>query len=96
MAEKRRRYDAEFREGAVRLVAETGKPIAEVSRDLGINEGTLHSWIGRAKKAGGDGSLAESEREELARLRGRTRRSPSGSRSLRWSVMSSSDAWPSG
>ncbi|MFF7234663.1 transposase [Streptomyces sioyaensis] len=69
MAEKRRRYDAEFREGAVRLVVETGKPVAEVAGGLGINEGTLHSWIGRAKKAGGDGSLAESKREELARLR---------------------------
>jgi hypothetical protein len=39
------------------------------SRALGINEGTLHTWISRAKRAGGDGTLAESEREELARLR---------------------------
>ncbi|MFF1570484.1 transposase [Streptomyces sp. NPDC058293] len=69
MAEKRRRFDAEFREGAVRIVAETGRPVAEVARELGINEGTLHTWISRAKRAGGDGTLAESEREELARLR---------------------------
>ncbi|MFF4948825.1 transposase [Streptomyces chattanoogensis] len=41
MAEIRKRYDAEFRAGAVRIVRETGKPIAEVARDLGINEGTL-------------------------------------------------------
>ncbi|WP_083973996.1 transposase [Kitasatospora mediocidica] len=32
MAEKRRKFDAEFREGAVRIVAETGKTLAEVAR----------------------------------------------------------------
>jgi hypothetical protein len=29
MADKRRKFDAEFREGAVRIVAETGKPLAQ-------------------------------------------------------------------
>ena len=32
--------------GAVRLVRETGKLIAQVARDLGINEGTLGNWVG--------------------------------------------------
>ena len=35
MSEKRKKYDREFREGAVRIVRETGKSIAAVARDLG-------------------------------------------------------------
>ena len=69
MAEKRRRFDPEFRAGAVRIVLETGKPIAQVARDLGVNEGTLGNWVNQARAATGGGGLSESEREELARLR---------------------------
>ena len=67
MAGKRRKFDAEFREGAVRIVAETGKPIAQVAQDLGINETTLASWVSRARRAGG--ATAAGESEELVRLR---------------------------
>ncbi|WP_425547331.1 transposase [Actinomadura vinacea] len=37
MGDKRRRFDPEFREGAVRIVKETGKSVAQVARDLGVN-----------------------------------------------------------
>jgi len=43
--ETRRRFDEEFREGAVRYVAETGKSLAQCARDLGVNEGTLGNWV---------------------------------------------------
>ena len=39
MAETRRKFDTDFKEGAVRLVRETGKPIAQVARDLGNQRG---------------------------------------------------------
>src|SRR2546421_7431409 len=71
MAETRRKFDHDFREGAVRLVRETGKPIAQVARDLGINPGTLGNWVNADKRRRGDGTgaLDEDERAELARLR---------------------------
>ena len=71
MGEARRKFDKDFREGAVRLVRETGKPIAQVARDLGINEGTLGNWVNadKRRRGEGDGALSEDERAELARLR---------------------------
>ncbi len=50
MAEKRRKFTAESREGAVRIVTETGKPVPEVAKDLGIRATTLASRVSRAKR----------------------------------------------
>lgn len=71
MTRNYRKYDEDFKQGAVALVIETGKPIAQVARELGINEGTLGNWCARHRRAGEDGQppLSESERAELARLR---------------------------
>jgi transposase len=60
MPETRRKYDPEFREGAVRIVQETGKPIAEVARDLGIHAGTLGNWVKKERLARGEGTDPES------------------------------------
>ncbi len=73
MAEMRRKFDPEFCEGAVRIVTETGKTIAEVAEELGINETTLASWVSRARRAGtapaGRGDELERSRREVARLK---------------------------
>lgn len=64
MAETRCRFDPDFRE--------TGKSIAQVARDLGINDGTLANWINtdRVERGGAAaGQLSQDERAELSRLR---------------------------
>ena len=68
MSRPRRNFDRGFRDGAVRIVEETGKPVAHVARDLGVNEGALGNWVrrDRVERAGGLGS---DERAELVRLR---------------------------
>ncbi len=71
MGETRRKFDQDFRDGAVRIVRETGRPIAQVARELGVNEGTLGNWVAldRQRRQDGGGALDKDERAELARLR---------------------------
>ena len=66
MAETRRKFDQDFKEGAVRLVRETGRPIVQVAKDLGINSRTLGNWVNADKRRRGDGNgaLSEDERGE--------------------------------
>ncbi len=68
MSRPRRSFDRELGDGAVRIVRETGQSVAQVARDLGVNEGTLGNWVRRdqAERAGG---LTADERVELVRLR---------------------------
>lgn len=51
---KRRKYTAEFRAEAVQLVVAGGRPVAQVARDLEINESSLGYWVKgyRAQHAG--------------------------------------------
>ena len=54
----------------MRIVRDTGKPIAQVARDLGINAGTLGNWVARdrAEREGTQG-LSTGDIDELKRLR---------------------------
>jgi transposase len=71
VSETRRKFDQDFKEGAVRLVRETGKPIAQVARERGIHDGTLGNWVNaeRRRRECGDGALSEDERAEWAASR---------------------------
>jgi len=44
---KYRKFTPEYREEAVKMVIQSQRPIAEVSRELGINEGTLGHWVNK-------------------------------------------------
>jgi transposase len=68
---KRRRFDGEFKEQAVRLVLDEGKSVGAVARDLDLTETALREWVKRAQadRTQGRTGLTTAEREELARLR---------------------------
>ena len=42
---KYRRFTPEYRDEAVKMVVEMSRPIAEVARDLRLNESTLDNWV---------------------------------------------------
>jgi transposase len=44
MSRQRKRYTREFKVEALRLVRESGKPVAQVARELGIQTNLLHTW----------------------------------------------------
>jgi len=64
------KYSPEFRDEAVKMVIETSRPIAEVARENGINEGTLGNWVNRYRKqhAGEEPALDMSERARLRQV----------------------------
>ncbi len=68
---KRRKFTAEQRADAVRLVRQVGS-ISQVARDLDLTESALRNWVKQAEIDGGhgpDGALTSDEKEELRRLR---------------------------
>lgn len=44
------KYPEQFGRDAVELVESAGRPIAEVTRSLSINEGTLWNWVRDARR----------------------------------------------
>lgn len=71
-------YTQEFRDESVRLVQESGRTVAEVARELGVQVWTLRGWIKKAREKQRAGLAPEPEtleqenrrlRREVAQLR---------------------------
>lgn len=75
MSRTRRSYTTEYKVEAAHRVIDSGRTIASVARDLGLNESLLGSWVAderrrtEAAAAQGDTPLTPAERDELTRLR---------------------------
>jgi transposase len=63
----RRQFTAEFKREAVELVGTSGRPIAEIARELGIYDSTLGNWVRQDRIDRGEQDGLSSE--EQARLR---------------------------
>jgi transposase len=71
----RRRFTVEFKRDAVELVRSSGRPIAEIARDLGIYDSTLGNWVrqNRIDRGEQDG-LTSDEQTRLRELEGENAR----------------------
>lgn len=72
---KRRKFTAEQKADAVRMVRESGN-LTQVARDLDLTRSALDSWVRQAEideGTGPEGALTSDEKEELRRLRRQVR-----------------------
>ena len=73
MDNTKRVFTAEFKGEALNLLETSGKSLAQVARDLGISDNTLHGWKQQMRQHGQDafpGSGHQTpQEEELHRLR---------------------------
>ena len=66
----RKQYTNEFKAEAVQLARSSGKPVAQIARDLGLKENILYRWMKIfGSPNDGSGKITPNEHEELMRLR---------------------------
>ena len=63
-----KKYPDELKERAVRLVFESGRPIAQVAKDLGVHREALRLWVRQAEADAGDRQDRSGERERMKAL----------------------------
>ncbi|UUW89638.1 IS3 family transposase [Pimelobacter simplex] len=75
MPEKRRKFTPEFKDEAVKMVIESSRSIAEVAREIHVNEGTLGNWCAKYREANPEeeSPLSISERARLRELESEVR-----------------------
>jgi transposase len=68
-------YPREFRERAVELYRVSGRPFAQIAKELGVSETGLQRWVHQAEVDAGDKPGASTDdKAELAKLRRDVRR----------------------
>jgi len=72
----RTQYDGAFKHAAVQLLEESGLPLVQVARRLGIHESMLRRWRNQIRERGSEAFDRSGRREvgELERLRRENRR----------------------
>ena len=66
MRERRRKFSPEFKDEAVKMVIESSRAIAEVAREIQVNEGTLGNWVHKYRVERSYSGLSRLERIERA------------------------------
>jgi transposase len=68
-----KRYSPEFKEEAAKLVVDSSRPIAQVARELGVNDTTLGFWV-KAYRQQHSGDELPADMPDRSRLRELERR----------------------
>lgn len=76
MAQHRRKFSSQFKAEAIQFVLETGRPVAEIARELEIDGGTLNNWVKmwKLKNAEPEKALTPVERVRVAEMEAEIRR----------------------
>lgn len=69
----RRSYTTDFKREAVRMVEETDKTLAQVSRELGIGSNLIPRWKKELEKIGVEENVIDDKDAEIRRLRAELR-----------------------
>ena len=67
----RRQFTDAFKSEAVRLTRESGRPVAQLARELGISDNVLYRWRGEQQQVESQGLTRQAvrvEQDELTRL----------------------------
>ena len=61
----RRQFTDTFKFEAVRLTRESGRPVAQVARDLGISDNVLYCWRNEQQQVESQGRTRQAVRADL-------------------------------
>lgn len=76
VAQHRRKFPSQFKAEAIQFVFETGRPVAEIVRELEIDGGTLSNWVKtwKVKNVEPEKALTPVERVRMAEMEAEIRR----------------------